>query len=538
MNRMEPKKMLRNVVMPGAVLLLVAFAGAHYLFVTRAAAACQVNDKLVNSCRPWLGAFANAYPQVQSGLKNQILYHESRIGRQVELVKDYKTEGGQLGADDKYFIDRADTSLLLTWKPAGSFGSGGGSDASVNGGIDKMADSIKSVAPHKVMLSVWHEPENDVSAGTSACRNANGTKGSPAQYRAMWQNVRNRFDAKGVSNVVWTWIPMGYSGWTCMDKDMYPGNNLVDWIMWDPYGQSDKSTWTGQIGSFYNWMSSNSDASHDFTSKAWGLAEFSTHSSSKAASVAWWNQAKAALDNNTFPKIKAYVVFDANGGKPDNRIMYWCDPTSAGAVVNNHATCGNLQIDTDEQNAYKAFADDPRFTDAFYTNQKPAPDTVKPSVSVASPANNTTVTVGTTERVSVSAADNVGVSKVELYVDGSLQGTQTSSSGDVYTLSWTTTAAGTHMLLAKAYDAAGNVGASTSVSVNVIQKPIPDPGPAPGPSGGQRDPGDINGDHVVNGYDFSVLRAHDGLNYPAADFNHDGVVDGADLVTLIKNWTK
>jgi len=322
---------------------------------------CQVSATLVNSCGPWLGAFAKDYPQVAVGLKNQILYHEQRIGRQVSLVKDYKNGGSGLGADDTYFINRPNTYLVATWKPGSNFGSADGGDATVNGYIDTMANSIKAVAPHKVFLSLWHEPENDVSAGTSACSAAKGNAGSPAQYRAMWSNVRTRFNNKGVTNVVWTWIPMGYSGWFCMDKDLYPGNSLVDWIMWDPYGQSDKSTWNGQIGSFYNWMTSNTDATHAFTSKAWGIAETSTHLSSQASSSAYWNEAKSALDAGTFSRIKAYIVFDSNAGKQDNRIMYWCDPATAGTVINNQSTCGHDIIDNNEQNAYKAFANDSHF---------------------------------------------------------------------------------------------------------------------------------------------------------------------------------
>src|SRR4051812_12185468 len=69
-------------------------------------AQCTISDKLVNSCRPWLGAWAAAYPQAASGIKNQILFHEQRIGRQVDLVKDYLRPGNTLSATDLFFINR------------------------------------------------------------------------------------------------------------------------------------------------------------------------------------------------------------------------------------------------------------------------------------------------------------------------------------------------------------------------------------------------------------------------------------------------
>jgi len=91
-------------------------------------------------------------------------------------------------------------------------------------------------------------------------------------------------------------------------------------------------------------------------------------------------------------------------------------------------------------------------------------DTTPPTTSITSPANG--ATVSGTVTVSASASDNVGVSRVELFVDGSLHSTDTSSP---YSFSWNTTAVanGGHSLQTRAYDAAGNVGSSSTVSVTV-----------------------------------------------------------------------
>jgi hypothetical protein len=93
------------------------------------------------------------------------------------------------------------------------------------------------------------------------------------------------------------------------------------------------------------------------------------------------------------------------------------------------------------------------------------PDTIPPTVSISSPASGAILS-GNASPVAASASDNVGVVKVELYVDGNLVGTDMSSP---YTFSLDTTALtnGTHVLSAKAYDAAGNIGTSTPVSVTV-----------------------------------------------------------------------
>jgi hypothetical protein len=91
-------------------------------------------------------------------------------------------------------------------------------------------------------------------------------------------------------------------------------------------------------------------------------------------------------------------------------------------------------------------------------------DTTAPTTSITAPTSGATVS-GTTS-VTASASDNVGVTKVEFYLDGTLQSTDTTSP---YSWSWntTTSANGSHSLVSKAYDAAGNIGTSATVTVTV-----------------------------------------------------------------------
>jgi beta-lactamase superfamily II metal-dependent hydrolase len=91
-------------------------------------------------------------------------------------------------------------------------------------------------------------------------------------------------------------------------------------------------------------------------------------------------------------------------------------------------------------------------------------DTTQPTTSITAPSNGATVSGTTT--VTASASDNVGVTKVEFYLDGGLTSTDTTSP---YSWPWNTTGAtnGTHSLTSKAYDAAGNTGTSTAVSITV-----------------------------------------------------------------------
>jgi hypothetical protein len=97
---------------------------------------------------------------------------------------------------------------------------------------------------------------------------------------------------------------------------------------------------------------------------------------------------------------------------------------------------------------------------AFSVSNAAAVDTVAPVVSASESGTSGTVTF------SATASDNVGVSKVEFYVDGALKGSDTSAPYSMtYDSKLLTNAS--HALTAKAYDAAGNSTLSTAASFTV-----------------------------------------------------------------------
>ena len=91
-------------------------------------------------------------------------------------------------------------------------------------------------------------------------------------------------------------------------------------------------------------------------------------------------------------------------------------------------------------------------------------DVTPPTTRITAPANN--ATVSGTVTVTATATDNVGVTSIQIYIDGTLK-----SSGSVSPLnySWNTTTAtnGSHTIYSKAYDAAGNIGTSPTITVTV-----------------------------------------------------------------------
>ena len=165
----------------------------------------------------------------------------------------------------------------------------------------------------------------------------------------------------------------------------------------------------------------------------------------------------------TAPPVAA--IYQTEEGNPGSTLM-----SKSGYCV------GNIKISTDGINLFTVSADGavhqgpnelvasglPRSFTLDETGG--GGDTTKPTTSITSPANG--ATVSGTITVTASASDNVGVTKVEFYVDGALKATDTTSP---WSFSWNTTTAtpGTHSLTSKAFDAAGNFQTSSAVSVTV-----------------------------------------------------------------------
>ncbi len=122
-----------------------------------------------------------------------------------------------------------------------------------------------------------------------------------------------------------------------------------------------------------------------------------------------------------------------------------------------------------------------------------AADTTPPTVAMKAPLNGGTVSGSYFDNVacSATASDAVGVGRVEFLVDGKLTNTERSAP---YTCTWDTrtVANGTHVLTARAFDAAGN-SASASVDVNVANAASAPTATWKAPTGGTTVSGNLNG---------------------------------------------
>ncbi len=132
--------------------------------------------------------------------------------------------------------------------------------------------------------------------------------------------------------------------------------------------------------------------------------------------------------------------------------------TSFSIAVASSATAIDGIVTFTETATNSSFPDKLSSASANYTVDVPIVN-----VLITEPKNGASLPKNSAVNLSASVIDDMGVTRVEFYVNGSLV---CSASASPYTCQWKTPAkAGTFSIAAKAYDAAGNVGISPSIQV-------------------------------------------------------------------------
>jgi hypothetical protein len=95
----------------------------------------------------------------------------------------------------------------------------------------------------------------------------------------------------------------------------------------------------------------------------------------------------------------------------------------------------------------------------------PGGGTTAPTTFITSPANG--ATVSGTVTVTATASDSVGVTQMQILIDGSVVTSNTNSTSLSFSFGTTNVTNGPHTIVSRAFDAAGNVGTSPTVTVTV-----------------------------------------------------------------------
>jgi hypothetical protein len=323
------------------------------------AAGCGLDRILVPTCKgqALFGAWPKDY--ATGTFRDEIEAADARYKRRIDVVHTYHApppnrspipfdKGEHYGQAERHFTEHG-RIVLANFKPGGSW-----TDVANklhDDTIRQAARNIKEVAPHKVMLVLHHEPEDDVYGGGKCTSFKGRNPGNTVEaYRAMWQHTRSIFDAEGVYNVVWVMNYMGFKKWDCMLHDLWPGNKLVDWVAFDTYSINSSAN---PITRFTNELKRQTDADHDFTGKPYMLAEYGVDvtADKQAQARTYYDSVGKLLDSGSIPNLKALVVFDSpTGGE------------RADGSVRNYSVAqdANGKADLAEQEAFNRLAAHPK----------------------------------------------------------------------------------------------------------------------------------------------------------------------------------
>lgn len=194
----------------------------------------------------------------------------------------------------------------------------------------------------KVFLTFYHEPEDNIKKASpddieqqyALCRD----------YSDAFRYLHDKFVELGATNVVWVWDMQGFSDWfPYYENGLYPGNDVVDWVGFNKYNwygcKVDK--WTSfeeTLASPMAWL--NANAALVDQDKPVMIGEFSTEENMPVATNSdetkgdWFRSIPSVLANS-YPRIKAMVMFDTEGRDAVNvepQFCYWGIDSSPDAL--------------------------------------------------------------------------------------------------------------------------------------------------------------------------------------------------------------
>ena len=301
---------------------------------------CEVTELLVPTCGAWLGASTpsrdGSYDYVVG-----LAEYEAAAQDPPDILHFYIRGAVLFPTPQDRALSEPDGSrrslLHYSWKPSTSHTWRQIADGAADDNIRMVAEGLRAY-PYRLFLAINHEPENDVKGSGSGM--------TAADYVDMYRHVVDMLRELGISNVVYVMNYMGFDTWADLVDDLYPGDEYVDWIAYDPYGFPEANhlaeivddpnpgeDWPG----FYTWATSRHPG------KPLMLAEWGFDLRGRASAADVLRDAAVIMERD-FPQLKAFV--------------YWNDHKPGGFVVRlDEGTAVGDELAA----AYREFADSPYF---------------------------------------------------------------------------------------------------------------------------------------------------------------------------------
>lgn len=275
---------------------------------------CVVSDLLVPSCGAWFGASTPSldgtynYPvglgEYERAAQNtpDILHFYKRGAKQFPTTAEVK-QSEQPGRQRSLLMYNWKPSSDLTWRQI------------ANGAADAIIDQVGlglNAYPHRFFLAIHHEPEND--------EGPSGSGMTAGDYVEMFRHVVTRLRLDGVTNAVFVMNYMGFNRWAPAVDRFYPGDDVVDWLAYDPYGFAAETNFALLLNSptvdwlgFYSWATAKAPSKPIMLGE-WG---FDLRSQPNAPAIL---DAAPDIVAGQFPLLKALLFWNNSTGAVQVRI--------------------------------------------------------------------------------------------------------------------------------------------------------------------------------------------------------------------------
>ena len=287
---------------------------------------CTVSTLLVPGCGAWLGSSTPS----RDGTFNyaQGLAEYEAVAQNVpDILHFYKTGAVTFPTAAEVALaerpGRQHSLLLYNWKPSTALTWREIADGAADQNISLVAEGLKRY-PGRFFLAIHHEPEND--------QGAVGSGRTPDDYVAMYRHVVTMLRDLGVTNAVYVMNFMGFAGWAPVADAFYPGDDVVDWIAYDPYAHAGQSTFaqllnrpSGDWPGFYAWATARAPGTPIMLGE-WGFDLASQPLAPAAVDVA------ADTLESRFPMVKALVYWNNQTAEFDYRLG---QPTATGQAYDD-----------------------------------------------------------------------------------------------------------------------------------------------------------------------------------------------------------
>lgn len=301
---------------------LAALAAVVILFTS--VTGCASNRGTLGSrIAPKKGALFGSYEMPTPGAgakeqyKQQILAKERYNGRKYDIVHYFYPWAANLPSWREQWILDGGRTPMISW--AGPVVTSI-LDGSQNGHIDKTARQLRDLKQPIILRFFWEMDGNFNKA------RAVGTD----QYKQAWRIIKQRFDAAGADNVEFAWVPTADGFRRGEAQKWYPGDDAVDWIgadgyNWYPRSNNQSAKWRSFkeiFDPFYAWASQRPKP---LIIGEVGVQEDPADPNRKAQ----WLKDSASVVETSYPRVKAVVYFNGDGGRQIPWMVESSEPSRA-----------------------------------------------------------------------------------------------------------------------------------------------------------------------------------------------------------------